>query len=499
MSRFLLISLNIDAILQETTIHRRRQKLNAMTDGLGLGDAYNATLDRIKGQGGEKARLGMATLMWISHSERPLKADELLHALSVEIGSPNLNSDNIPSIGTLLSCCQGLVVINKEASTVRLIHFTLQEYLRAHPQLFGTAHSTMAETCLSYLNSQQVKALPVDPRLSDLQSTPFLEYSSLYWGVHAKRELSDCAKQLALKLFDLCSNHISARILLQTQHKLFYYNANSNRPLFSGLHWASIFGIDEIVAGLVKVEGCDINQDDCMGKPPLMRAMDNGHEGVVKLLLGRDDIDLWRWGKPMKPPLFWAAQNGHGEVVKMLLGRASINPEKPDYESRLTPLCCAAKNGHEGVVKVLLEWGINPERPGKWRQTPLYYAAENGREGVVKILLERDDVNPEKPNNWGQIPLGRAAENGHEGVVKMLLERDDVSPNKPDYDGRTPLSCAAENGHEGVVGILLRRDDVSPNEPDYKGRTPLSWAVKQGHVGVITLLQPLASTTPSTT
>ena len=61
ISRFLLVSLNIDAILQETTIYHRRQKLNAMTDGLGLGDAYGTTLDRIKGQGGRKARLGMAT------------------------------------------------------------------------------------------------------------------------------------------------------------------------------------------------------------------------------------------------------------------------------------------------------------------------------------------------------------------------------------------------------------------------------------------------------
>ena len=192
MYRFLLVSLNIDAILQETTIHRRRQKLNGMTNGLGLGGAYCATLDRIKEQGGEKARLGTAALMWVSYAERPLKTDELLYALGIEIGSPNLNSDNIPSIGILLARRQGLVV-DKEASTVRLIHFTLQEYLRAHPQLLGIAHSAMAETCLSYLNSQQVKDLSTIPS-PDPQSTPFVEYASLYWGVHAKRELSDCAK-----------------------------------------------------------------------------------------------------------------------------------------------------------------------------------------------------------------------------------------------------------------------------------------------------------------
>ena len=134
-----------------------------MTDGLGLGDAYGATLGRIKEQDGERARLGMACLMWISHAERPLKPEELCHALAVAIGSPNVNTDNVPSIGTLLSCCQGLVVVDKKASVVRLIHLSLQEYLRAHPELFGTTHSIMAETCLSYLNSQQVKDLSIIP------------------------------------------------------------------------------------------------------------------------------------------------------------------------------------------------------------------------------------------------------------------------------------------------------------------------------------------------
>ena len=63
------------------------------------------------------------------HKLRPFKADELCHALAVEAGSPNLNSGNVPSIGTLLACRQGLVAVDKEASMVRLIHFTLQEIL----------------------------------------------------------------------------------------------------------------------------------------------------------------------------------------------------------------------------------------------------------------------------------------------------------------------------------------------------------------------------------
>jgi len=82
-----------------------------------------------------------------------LKANELCHALGVRIGSADLDDDNVPSIGTLLACCRGLVAVDKEASTVRLIHFTVQEYIRAHTELFSSAHSMIAETCLSHLNS----------------------------------------------------------------------------------------------------------------------------------------------------------------------------------------------------------------------------------------------------------------------------------------------------------------------------------------------------------
>jgi len=367
-----------------------------MANGLGLGDSYSATLGRIKGQGGEKARLGLAALMWISHSERPLKADELCHALAVEIGSPNLNTENIPSISTILACCQGLVVAGKEASTVRLIHFTLQEYLRAHPELFGPAHSKMAETCLSYLNSQQVKAFSTSPSPS-LQDTPFLKYSSLYWGVHARRDLSDCAKQLALKLFDDYSNHIPTKILFQAQKMYIHFFNFDKVSLFSGLHYASFFGIIEIVASLIKIESCDINKLDCGGNTPLA----------------------------------WASRNGHEIVVNMLLSRGGIIPDKPNNDGR-TPLFCAAYNGHEGVVKMLLERDdINPGKPDNLGRTPLWWAARHGHEGVVKILLARDDVSPDKPDRYGQTPLFWAVENEHKGVIALLQPPGSTAPSLP--------------------------------------------------------------------
>jgi len=497
-----------------------------MVDGLGLGGAYGATLGRIKEQGKEESRLGMAALMWISHSERPLKVQELCHALGVEIGAADLDGDNAPSIGTLLACCQGLVAVDKETSTVRLIHFTLQQYLQAHPELFNGAHATIAETCLSYLDTHQVRALSTNPS-PDLEDTPFLEYSSLYWGMHAKRDLSARAEQLALKLFEDNNNHISINLLLDAEKPWLLFLGHDKYPGFSSLHCASFFGIVKMVDELIKAEDCDVNKADCIGITPLVWATWNGHEEVVKLLLGRGDVKPNRRCVGDRTPLLCAAWRGHEGVVKMLLDLEDIHPDEPEFLGR-TPLWCAAEYGREGVVKILLgRDDVNPDKPDNAGQTPLWSAAFNGHGGVVKILLRKDEVNAGKPDNagqtplwcaaWygyedivkillrrgdfnpdqsdnsGQTPLWCAARNGHEGVVKILLGLKNVNPNKPNKHGQTPLHCAAFWGHEGVVRILLGRDDVNPGGPDGGGQTPRSLAASSGHAGVVALLSPPAS------
>ena len=210
--------MSIETILQEATIYRRRQRLGAIRDGLDLAGAYGATLGRIKAQGGEKARIGTAVLLWVSHSRRPLQADEICQAIAIQIWSNDFNNNDIPTISTLLDCCQGLVTVDRSASTVRLIHSTLQEYLCILPDIFNRAHSTMAETCLTCLNFQNIKDLSAAAPLPDPRNTPFLEYCSLYWGSHMRIELSDRAKEFALRLLGQFDSHISAKFLWKSIH-----------------------------------------------------------------------------------------------------------------------------------------------------------------------------------------------------------------------------------------------------------------------------------------
>ena len=68
--RFLLVSLNIEVILGEVTIHQRRKKLKEMAQGNGLGDAYAATLGRLKAvfAGVQSVRLWGGTGRTMAHS-----------------------------------------------------------------------------------------------------------------------------------------------------------------------------------------------------------------------------------------------------------------------------------------------------------------------------------------------------------------------------------------------------------------------------------------------
>ena len=456
-----------------------------MTDGLELGDVYGATIERIKAQAGDKSRLGMAALMWISHAERPLQADELCHALAVKLGSTDFNIDNVPLISTLVSCCQGLITVDKEASTVRLIHFTLQEYLSTHPDVFSRPHSVMAEICLRFLSSRQAKTLSTGASPNP-QSTPFLSYCSVYWGVHAKQELSDCAKSLAVELLKDNYGQMWTRSLLEQELDLYSGRFDTYSP-FSGLHCASFFGIVEVVATLIGMECYDINAGDFMGFTPLAWASRNGHQEVVEILVGREEVNRDVTDKKGRTPLSYAARGGYEGVVKLLLGQEEVNPNVVDNGGR-TPLSYAAGGGREGVVELLLEREeINPDVPDIYGRTPLLYAAGGGREGVVKLLLKREEVNPDVTDKGGRTPLLYSAGRGSEGVVKLLLGQEEVNPDVTDNGGRTPLSYAAGGGYDGVVKLLLERE-VNPDVTDNGGRTPLAYAAGGGREGVMKLL-----------
>jgi len=538
ISRFLLASLNMDAVLAEPTIHQRRRELHRITKGLGLQDAYDTTLDRIRKQGGSKSRLGLEALMWISRCERPLRSQELCHALGVELGAEGFSIQNVPSMRTVLGYTLGLAIIDEQASTPRLLHFTLQEYLDQHPTLFATAHSMMAEICLTYLNCRSIRALP-SGLYNVVKTSPFLEYATCFWASHAARGVTEPVKSLALRLLDGYERHASATIFSRRKIREGW---REDIQRISGLHCIVFWGIAEIARTMLERKGRQVNERDSKSRTPLMWAVEYKKRGMVELLLEQEDIEPDTEIKDGRTVFSFAAELGNEDAVKLLLERGDVNPDSMDSNGR-TPLSFAAGEGQEGVVKLLLQRGdINPNSADSDGRTPLSIVAEQLRGSdyhkslfsdppkygvIVELLLERGDVDPNSPDRKGRTPLSFAAECGLGDLVKLLLQQGDINPDSADRDGRTPLSFAAERlrspnplpgdwdgrtplswfdsmllgcpnhdrsqfsdprGHSVIVKLLLERGDVDPNSPDRKGRTPLSFAAGCGLGDVVKLI-----------
>ena len=510
----------MNEILAQSTIRGRREKLVQMTSGKGTDGVYTTTLERIMGQDGDQGEFGLRVLTWVSQSERQLGVEELCHALGIEEDSTDLDPENVPAIETLLNCCLGLVAVDEEGSRVRLIHLTLQEYLGGRPDLFGSAHSKMADVCLTYLNFQSIKDL--SPTLQEPPKTAsFLGYASCYWGVHARKKLTERTKSLALQLLEQYDHHVAARILLVDQGLRNSRRRAGRDSGTSGLHAIAYFGVAEIATVMIssgswkvnkrdsghftplmwavrnnngkvcevllELGGANPNLADRTGQTPLYIAAQAGHEGIVKQLLERKEINPDSSNKYHQTPLLKAAWGGHEGIVKLLLQRQDVNPDSSDTFGQ-TPLLVAAGEGHAGIVKLLLERKVNPDSFDDYGKTPLFEVAFRGHESIVKLLLECKEVNPDSSSKGGQTPLSRAAHGGHEGIVKLLLERK-VNPDSSDKDGRKPLSEAAQEGHEGIVKLLLERKEVNPNPCANNGDTPLSLAADRGHQGIVKLLQ----------
>ena len=89
-----------------------------------------------------------------------------------------------------------------------------------------------------------------------------------------------------------------------------------------------------------------------------------GYEAVAKRLLGRFDVDsnTASVDKDGKTPLFWATHGGHEGVVNMLLKRDDINPDTCGKYGSSTPLSEAAWMEQEGVC-------FNPPPPAQLTRT----------------------------------------------------------------------------------------------------------------------------------
>jgi len=92
-------------VLQQATISKRWKAHGTLLTK--LHDTFEEAINRIQQSQGY-AELGMKVLLWLHLASRPLKLEELQHALAVEHGDTQFKVDNIFSRKAILDCCLGM-------------------------------------------------------------------------------------------------------------------------------------------------------------------------------------------------------------------------------------------------------------------------------------------------------------------------------------------------------------------------------------------------------
>ncbi|KAL4994938.1 ankyrin repeat-containing domain protein [Aspergillus recurvatus] len=278
---------------------------------------------------------------------------------------------------------------------------------------------------------------------------------------------------------------------------------------------AAKYGHEETVAALLQDPRTDPNvQDTVYDQSPLLWAVEEGNEGVVQLLLAREDIDSNLQDIHGQTALSWAAEKGHYRIVRMLLGQGS-NPNIEDNAGR-TPLTWASEYGHVNAVRALLEYhkldNIDVNARDHGGRTALWWAAENGHGAVVNELLEAGanmELEPPHLDGWDEpgTPLYRAGAKEHIEVVRLLLDRGAnglvlYSRHTPTIReivhllGRTALFFAflLQSGADpnsatwGGHTLLLLSNGADVNTTDDHGLSPLHAAAETAKVEMVELL-----------
>lgn len=415
--------------------------------------------------------LAEKALRWVAYTYRPLHVRALQEALAIEPGDLDFDVEAMHQIGLILDVCAGLLIHDKENHTVRLVHYTAQDYFdKKAGSRFEKAHALIASECLTYLNYkcfQQPGAFSDDESVdgneisSDVYSTEpeeasgctvedrsfyLFKYACTSWAQHA---LTKRDPDLSLQIHR--SLERKRRVWLECSS---IYDLGAYEPPLSpfGLGAHPQFGLGaHSPFGLQAHHGCEIAA--FFGLNEELEVLCEGKSGTKALPCH------------LGSSLLFTASNAQIKATEMVLDHgADIN--HTDYSGR-TALHIASTNGHLDIVKLLLARGINPDGRSDHGETAICKAV---------ILFETDCMLADST------PLHCAAEHGHSNIVNILLAHGSDS-ERQDQFGNTPLVEALRGSHLDCVHALLDHG-ADVNVKNGRGFTPLHDASAKGDIRI---------------
>ncbi|KAI1856341.1 uncharacterized protein JN550_013827 [Neoarthrinium moseri] len=375
-------------------------------------------------------------LQFLTYSERPLRLEEAVDAIAVDVGEgvargcrfdPN---DRLPVPREITRYCSSLVVLisrqgrygeEQEVTEIQLAHFSVKDYLTSDRLDSQTAlylqetaaHSSVAEVCLAYL----LEFEEVETTREIKQVSPFAQYSARYWvsyGVVGEKNSEH--------VFKLVGELFLSRLLLKSWCRLY----NPDRPwedelgrdnIAPALYYASLIGLSRCGSMLLS-QGADIN-------------VQGGHHGNA---------------------LQAASFGGHREIVQLLLDKgADVNVS----QDALTPLLVAARQGHENIVCLLLAAGANHRVTDSFARTAFTYAAIHDSFRVVDILLGKPGLNINTKDHWGATAISFAARLGLSKSFEKIATMPSINLHAGENFGRTSLWWAQKQGHIDIASDIV--------------------------------------------
>lgn len=391
MVRFRWVACQIESLqaCQRASAVRKALKTLPKT----LDETYERMIVAIRPETQQEA---IAALTWLVFSKRPMTVEELAEASVIDITSttvkPFETEERLFNPNSIVEILSGLISIMPSAErspTVRLAHFSVEEYLvsdriktsPASPfQLsFGPAVQSLAAGCLYYLLSPEVTLAIYGSLMSSSTKFPLMRYAANYWHIYVR----ECQRPMAGWLTDVIMKFLECR---------------PSFGLFQ-LHWDKHIIMDQSDAGCLSAQWYDREQPG-PGPPPIYYACCLGMTDVVQRLLNTNSAR----NKPN--------QTSQAQDLGVLPGR---------YADELRAAC---HHGHEEIVSMLLEAGADASAVGGNFETALNAAMNTAspNEQIIIQLLEVEDRLQASDFLAGWL-MRWAVGHGHLRAVKLMLQK----------------------------------------------------------------------------
>ncbi|KAJ3460923.1 hypothetical protein MRS44_011790 [Fusarium solani] len=253
------------------------------------------------------------------------------------------------------------------------------------------------------------------------------------------------------------------------------FNCSQRTPLFAAALHGHVGAVKHILekdlSSLDKVESTNT-------WTALHVAIYKGHEEIVSMLL-KAGSRLDMRAKDGSTPLMTAIQNQHEGIVKMLLVRRSENEDlqlETPSDNKATPLGTACVRGFAAGARLLIDAGADCTARILDRPVPIFALACGYRHREIAldmITRSKARIDGNCQANNGRNALNMATARGHTKIVELLLDHREAIGLSQDTISRA-LFQAIDAGCESVVKLMLGpKGRVSVNYKTYWDRTPL--------------------------